>query len=111
MIKEELPFCDECGKQLTAWTTQEALSSDWGGWPDWKTAQKHYCKSCHDQIVEEWEKDADFPACGLCETYPCKQGLACWDDRCSPIEKISHKNFFGELAAKPTIRQVATVRI
>ncbi len=71
MIKNNVPYCDNCGRELIALTEEEALADITPhGWTHWKTAICHYCFKCSDEI---WQ-----PPCDECETHPCYKGRDCW---------------------------------
>ena len=97
MIKNGRPFCDECHGELVAWTREQAEDYGFCGWDNWRTAHKHYCSSCYDVLFEKWSKAVGFPACGECETFPCKKGRDCWDRQGPPLHWFPCETFFGEL--------------
>ena len=97
MIKNGRPFCDECRGELVAWTREQAEETVICGWPDWRSAHKHYCQDCYDVMFDKWAEAAGFPACGNCETEPCKRGRECWDHRDPPLHWFPYETFFGEL--------------
>lgn len=97
MIKNSRPYCDQCHGELIAWTREQAEENGFCGWDSWRTAHKHYCQGCYDAMFDAWAKAVDFPACGECETFPCKRGRDCWDHRDPPLHLFPYETFFGEL--------------
>ena len=98
MIKNGRPYCDECHGELIALSEEQALNGfPPCGWTDYRTAHKHYCHNCYDAMFEEWVKEVGFPACHECETFPCKRGRDCWDNREPPLYLFPYETFFGEL--------------
>ena len=71
MIKNKVPYCDYCKRELEALTEAKCLEDITPhGWTNWRDAQVHCCFKCSDTL---WQ-----PPCGDCETYPCNKGRDCW---------------------------------
>jgi hypothetical protein len=71
MLKNKVPYCDYCKRELEAKTEQECLDDIIPhGWTDWRDAQVHCCFKCSDEM---WQ-----PPCGECQTHPCEKGRDCW---------------------------------
>lgn len=86
VLKNGVPFCDKCGRELVALTEAEALADIMGhGWTDWRTAAVHYCFKCSDEL---WQ-----PPCGECETHPCKRGRDCWAS--PPLHLFPYETYFA----------------
>lgn len=97
MIKNGRPYCDQCHGELIALTREQAEENGLCGWDDWRTALKHYCQTCYDVMFDQWSKAVGFPACHECETFPCKRGRECWDNRHPPLHVFPYETFYGEL--------------
>ena len=97
-VVKGIPYCDECHGELIAMTPEQAENHLFAcGWSNYKTAKKHFCQDCYDSLFEKWAKAVGFPACGECETFPCKRGRDCWDNRSPPLHWFPYESFFGEL--------------
>jgi hypothetical protein len=86
MIKNGVPYCDYCNKELVALREEEALGDiEPHGWTDWRTASVHACFECYDNM---WE-----PPCGECETHPCQKGRECWAN--PPLHLFPYETYFA----------------
>lgn len=102
MIKNNVPYCEYCHREMQALTPRQALDDIRPhGWHNWRTAVCHVCFDCSDGQFDEWAKDVGFPACYECETYPCKRGRDCWDHR-NPPNNEPYETYYAD-ALSPAI--------
>ena len=53
MEKDNKLYCDFCKRRIEMLTQEQALNDLPGhGWTDWKTAHKHSCMDCPDDLPE-----------------------------------------------------------
>jgi hypothetical protein len=86
MIKNGVPVCNYCNKELVALTKEEALADGGHGWHDWRDALVHSCNTCFDRL---WD-----PPCGICETHPCERGNDCWAS--PPLHIFPYETYFAD---------------
>ena len=87
MIRNDKPYCDSCGRELRILSEEECLEDIIPhGWTDWRTAYKHYCYECSDEM---WD-----PPCGICETQPCTRGRDCWAT--PPLHLFPYETYYAE---------------
>ena len=86
MIKNGVPFCKYCEKELVALTEEECLADIEGhGWSNWKTASVHSCNTCFHKM---WQ-----PPCEICETHPCERS-GCWAS--PPLHIFPYETYFAD---------------
>lgn len=87
MIKNGVPVCDFCKKELVALTEEECLNDiESHGWPNWKTAEVHSCNKCFNS---KWQ-----PPCEMCDTAPCTKGRECWAN--PPLHIFPYETYFAD---------------
>jgi hypothetical protein len=100
-LKNGIPYCDECHGELVRLSEEEALNNMRPmGWTNYRTATAHYCFDCYDMMFDRWADEVGFPACGECETFPCKRGRDCWDHRDPPFDWIPYETYFSDIVGK-----------
>jgi hypothetical protein len=97
VVKNNVPYCDYCRRELEAKTEQECLDDIIPhGWTNWRDAQVHCCYACSDGI---WK-----PPCDECETHPCEKGRDCWAS--PPLHLLPYETYFANALGEdymPTI--------
>ena len=87
MIRNGKAHCDSCGRELRRLSEEECLEDIIPhGWTDWRTAYKHYCYECPNEL---WD-----PPCGICETQPCHRGSDCWAT--PPLHLFPYETYYAE---------------
>jgi len=93
MIKNGVPHCDYCKRELVALRDQECLDSmQPHGWTNWKTAKVYSCFECYDN---KW-----IAPCEECRTQPCQKGNGCWAN--PPLHLFPYETYFANRLGEET---------
>ena len=92
-IKNGVPYCNYCDKELVALREQECLDDiEPHGWTNWRDAQVHCCFECFDNM---WN-----PPCDECENHPCQKGRDCWAN--PPQHLFPYETYFANKLGEET---------